>query len=466
MPAGYPLQPAAAAGVPATQSAQRVLKNPILLMLSFGLAFSGIVLVRPISIFHFFYFMILWNGFIILFHRKDLPEFFQGYVVNSAFIGVYYIIQTTVFPESFGTTSPLGSWTDDSYFFSLAADNIPTGMVLRDYFYYYSEIYSTILRKLTLLPINHPMDIIFFQSGVAAMLATFTRRYALQQTGDAKLSDAAYYLTLFCPFLMANGGLVLVRDTFAAALFMYSLACINDRRWLLALAAVALQIVIRPGTALILIPAYFILNLSGLRQLTGRRAALLTIGMPVSLIVAGGVGFFFLDLSVIQKYMETISFSGREVIEAFTADPSGNQWFLWLQQLPLWQKLPLNGIYMFLYPFIGLDNAFPGGLIDARGILLNLIYPLLALWLNAWFVAGGITSVKAARNQKQLLIAFLITLVLIGTYSLQPRHKTIIQPLFYILCAIGLVRARPAERHLGYGISGVILLFQIIMTVR
>jgi hypothetical protein len=466
MPATYPAQET----VPESRNAQlrqaaRLFGSPAILLTLF-VTIAGIIVVHPTSIANFIYYFVIWSAFILALHKEELPAFSRAFIVNSLFISIFYLIQTSVYPESYGTTSPYGSWTDDSFFFSLTADRIPAGMELRDYYFAYSETYSTFMRMVSLLPINHPMDLIFFQSGIGALLSTFSRRYALQETGDLRVANATYYLTMLCPFLMMNGGVILVRDTFAAALFVYSLSCINDRRWIAAIGAVALQVAIRPGTALILIPAYFILNLGSLRRMAPGKSALLVLGLPLALIAAVGFAFTFLDLSRYLYYFDYIGLTGRDFTDVLTVDPSANQILVAIQDMPFWAKFPLNGAYMFIYPFFSMNTAFGGPYFDVRYVTMNFVFPVLTLWFNAWFFAGVITRAKVGGGHRFIVLAFVVTLLLVGTYSLQSRHKTIIQPLYYLIAAIGWKRAGPGERQIGYVLSGVLLLLEIGISVR
>lgn len=430
-------------------------------------AIIAIVIVNPYSVLNFVYYLIIWSAYIFAFHRDELPLFVKAFIVNSVFIGIFFIVQTNVYPTSFGTTSQLSPlWTDDSFFFSLAADSVPPGMEVRDYYFLYTEIYPSVIRAVTLLPINHPMDAIFFQSGIAALLSTFSRRYALQVTQDLRVGNATYYLTMLCPFLMMNGGVILVRDTFAAALFIYSLSCINDRRWILAMGAIALNFALRPGTAIILVPAYFILNLAGMWGVSKERAALIGIALPITILAAVGFVVLFVDVSRYQNYLDYMSLGGRDFTSELTTDPSGNQILLSIQQMSFGVKFILNGMYMFTYPFLSLNGAFGGFYFDLRSITMDFVFPIMAFWFNGWFVAGAITRIKVGDAHRMIVLAFAVTILIIGTYSLQSRHKTIAQPLYYLVAAIGLTRARPGERQVGYACSGALLLLEIAISLR
>lgn len=309
--------------------------QPLLIGLA-ALSFTllGVGLVNPGSLANFVYYAVLWHAFVLLLHRDELPRFSFAFAVSASFIVVYYLVQVRVYPDSYGTTAPLGSWTDDSYFYALVADTIPVGMELRDNYFLYSHPFTSLIRILTPLSIDHPMDVIFFQAGVSATLATFSGRFALQLTRDAALARSVFLFTLVCPFLMMNGGVILIRDTLSAALFVYSLCCIQSRRFALAVCAVGLQLAIRPGTALILLPAYAIIYYSEIGHLLRRHAAA-ACGMAFLLF---GMAFALLtsDLDTPSLFSGTseggaVGLLGRELIEGLTVDPESNVVFLSLK---------------------------------------------------------------------------------------------------------------------------------------
>ena len=436
------------------------------IVLALAVTLTGILLVNPHSLLNFAWYFLLFLTFFFVFHRSLIPDYILGFVVNSSFISIYYIIQTAVFPESFGTSSPFGSYTDDSFFFALSADSIPNSLLLRDNYSLYSEPFSQLIRLTSIVRIDHPMDAIFFQSGTAAILVTFLKQFTLQHTANDRTANVAYILALICPFLMMNGGVLLIRDTFSAALFIYSLACLNKSHWPLALVAILLQVIIRPGTGIILAPLYFIIYFPSVRDFSSGRVSKLLIGLPIGLVVVAWIALSVLDLSRYQSYLSQLSFSGRDTMDALNADPNANGIQVAIQNQPFLLRFLLNGAYIFLYPFLSLKAAMPNGLFDARSMVLSIIAPVEGFWLNAWFFAAAFSRKPAANNQRQVAMALLVAMLVIGTYSMQTRHKTIIYPIYYYLVAIGFVRSSSTERRVGYAISGVLIGLQIVFLAR
>jgi hypothetical protein len=436
----------------------------------------GILWVHPQSLAHFAWYFGLWTAAVALLHRAEVGRFALAFLVNSAFVAAFYVVQTAAYPDSYGTTSPVSSsWTDDSHFFSLLADEVPARLYVRDQYFLYSQTFSTLIRILTPLPIVHPMDAIFFQSGTAALLATFTRRVVLQLGGDRQLAGVVFALVVGCPFLMMNGGVILIRDTLAAALLVYTISCLLGRHWLPAAGAVVLQLAVRPGTGLILLPVVLIVFQGDILAFARRHPAaapFALIGIPLLLVAAIVLAWDILMalapalLSAALLSAGGVELFGREVIDDLTSTENVNVVFLSVQDLPFPIRVVLNGAYMFLYPFLSPRYAFSGEGFDLRSITLNLVFPVYAIWLNAWFIAGAISRRHVLGRERELVWAVIVGLLLIGTYSLQTRHKTVLLPLYYIVVAIGCCRATPADRRVGYWCASGLAVLQLAFSLR
>ncbi len=428
---------------------------------------GGILLANPQSLPQFVVFFCAWNAIILVLNREDLPQFAFAFLVNSAFIAVFVAVQSSIYPDTYGTTSPLSSsWTDDSYFFTLAADSFPADLLSRENYWHYTHTFPTLIRALTPLPIEHPLDALFFQSGIAAVLSTFTRRLVLQLSGGARVADTAYVLVLICPFLMMNGGVILLRDTFAAALLVYSICCLNSRRFVLAAGAIALQLAVRPGTGLILLPAYGVLYFREIATFVRRHPLLVAGGATLAVFAIYTLADLLLQLAEQHIGVKSVGFLGRELITDLNADPNANALFNRIQEMPFAAKLVLNAGYIFSYPFLSMRSVLSADTFDIRNVAMNLAIPIYSYWLNAWFFAGVLSSVRAIEKQRAIVYVIAVILILVGSYSLQTRHKTIIYPLYYIIVAVGFRTATPLARRWGYLLATVLLGVQIAAGIR
>jgi len=436
-------------------------------LLATAVTVACVVAVNPSSLANFAWYFFVWNVFILFVNRDSLADFSLAFVVNSAWIGIYVLVQSTIYPDSYGTTTwHSASWTDDSYFFSLAADSVPTDVLTRPFYWEYKHTFTSMIRAISPLPIHHPLDVLFFQSGTAALLAAFTGRLMFQLSQDQRLSRIAFTLCMICPFLMMNGGVVFLRDTLAAALFVYSLCSLNDRRYVPAAIAVAIQLALRPGTGILLMPAYVVLYWREISAFVGRHPVASAFVAVSTVLGAVAASSFVLDYMTTHYNIASVGFLGREVIADLTADQSFNALFLAIQEMPFVVKLFLNAAYIFMYPFLTFRTVFDADYFDLRTVTLSLIVPVYQFWLNAWFAAGALTAKVSFPKQRAILWALALTLILVGIYSLQTRHKTIIYPLYYILVAVGFAHATPQARRLGYVFSAILLLVQVASTLR
>jgi hypothetical protein len=427
-----------------------------------------ILLIKPTSLAHFAWYFCAWNCAALLLQRDQGGNFALAFLVNSAFTAVYVLVQSSVFPDSYGTTSPLSAtWTDDYYFFAAVADSVPSDIITREEYWLYEPMFTKLIRAITPMGINHPLDALFFQSGTAALLATSASKFMLQVSRDRTMANHVFVFAVICPFLLMNGGAVLLRDTLTAALFIFSLCCLNERRFVSAVLAIALHALVRPGTAMILMFAYPIIYFVEISAFASRRpylsmaaavfgAGALLIGFPLVLEFVGGL----------YQSGAAISLLGRELYADLTSDSSANTFFLAIQELPLPLKLVLNAAYFFVYPFLSVRTVLDAQLFDLRSLLLNIVAPVYSFWLNAWFFAGALRGKPVIQRQREILVALAVILILVGLYSLQTRHKTIVYPLYYILIAVGFSKATPISRRVGYALSAALLLVQLAMQFR
>lgn len=422
----------------------------------------GVLWVNPSSILNFFYYLTLWVLLFLLVDKGRINDYFFAFVFNSILIVFFYLIQTQVYPNTYGTTSPLGSWTDDSYFFVLVADSIPSMLETRENFEEYTHPFATLIRLVSALPISHPMDVIFFQSGVAAFLATSTKRLMLQISENKEMSELVFFLCLACPFLAMHGGVILLRDTFVSALFIYSICCVNDRKFILAIGAVVFSLVIRPGTVFVLMFAYCIIYIHEIKSILSSflgfvAFCLISVSMAalgVFVLTNGEVSYEYL-LSLISA--QEVSFMGRELYEDVSKREESI--FLSIQDSTFIVKLLFGGMYFFVYPFFSFKELLGYENFDLRTFLISIIMPVYSIWLNTYFISAVFVKDSGVRKLLPYIVAVLVVYMLLGTYSLQTRHKTIVQALFYIVVAIGYFKGSRFSNRVGF--AAAISLFSL-----
>jgi len=417
---------------------------------------------NPSSLLGYWYFLAIGLLFFSLFDRSELKDFAQAYLINGFLTALYVLAQVHFYPESVGCTSPLGLQTDDSYFFSLVADDIPPDLETREGYFLYTSGFSDLVRFITPFRVTHPLDVLFFLSIVAGLICVYTQQYALQLTGDKKVARTAYILCQFCPLMLMNGGAVFVRDTFVGGLLILSLCCINRRRFFAFVCCTLLQFVLRPGTALIILPLYSLIHVgdvfTGLKSQEARVRFAFT-----ALILAGTVAAVFLWREQLEDLLETqgirLSEFRREGLDDVLMG-SGRGTFMWVQEQSLLVRILLATAYMYLVPFLALTGLVTQYGFDSRFLLMNIVYPLWVIPIHAWVIASLFTKQKSSADLRWMALAFLVGCFLIGAFSLQSRHKVIIQPLLYVLAAAGCHLAPREARRAGYVFSALWFAFQ------
>lgn len=421
--------------------------------------------VHPHAMLGYGYYLVLGLAVMLAFDRAEGRDFVSAYLGNALLTALYVFIQVRFYPESYGCTSPLGAQTDDSFFFSLVADVIPPGMATRPEYDQYHYGFTTIVRWVTPFAVTRPLDVLFFMSGIAGLVCVYTKQLAYLQTGDRRAARLAYFLALFCPMMLMNGGAVFVRDTFVAALLVLSFCCLYRRRYLAFGFCFALQLVLRPGTAFIVLILYLIMfveNLGVLVRTRARRMALLGALVIIGLVVPAAtyLNWGWVD-GQLQKNGIVLSELRREGQDETLAGGFGKGTFTRIQSQPLVPRVALSTAYMFLGPFLNPSNLVTADGFDTRILLMNVVYPLWVLPVYAWFFAAAFARKEFRSALRRWVVMFLVACFLIGVFSLQSRHRVAVQPLFYAIAASGAMTAPPRVRMAGFGLAGLWIIAQL-----
>lgn len=419
--------------------------------------------ITTMSFFSYLYFFALWGALVFSLYRDHFLDFTKAYLVGALVTIVFFLFQISAYPDSYGTTHPLGSWSDDSFFFALMADILPPGLYVRDFYYEYDSFFSILIRSLTPFHIGHPSDVVFFLAGVLGILAVFTYRLALRWISDTNVARIAYWMTVFSPLYWMFGGSILIRDTLIAAFFVYIIDCLYERRQVLALLVFSGLFALRPGSALLALALIAILFFREIFRFNRI--------VPLLMAVAGSITALWLyqdfvivfAMNLISGTSEggAISLVSREFIVGM-GEGSGEEVLSSVQDLPFPARLLLNGFYMFLFPFFTWDDFMFREVFDLRYFLLSGIVPILGIFLNTWFFSGMLTKNVNFKMRKLVLTAFLFGLVFIGTYSMQGRHTLLLMPFYYIICAYGLTYSIKWIKYICLGLAVILFVVQAL----
>jgi len=427
-----------------------------------GITVGVVCLVHPASVLAYVYFAAVWSTVILLIEPTLFRSFLKAFLVTGCMAAIYVAAQSYFQPLTYGTTTPGGSQTDDSYFFSLVASAIPDGMETRPGYELSHATFSEILKAITPFPVHHPLDVLFFTSGIAGVLCIYARKLAVLITKDEQVGWRSYNLCLFCPLLFMNGGAVLVRDTFVAALFVMSLCALFTKRLFVLFGCVLLQFYLRPGTALILLPLFGLMMLPDAlillvnARLRNRLAACIVFGAVAAVVAV----FFRQELTLLlENNNVNVATMSRSGLDEYISS-GGHGAFAFIQSSPFPIRAILSVIFIWLVPFYHPNLFAENGGFDVRSFLVAVVYPIWIVVPNAWVVALLLS--KPRLPLIGMILAFAFACFLIGMVSLESRHKTVVQPLFYILAASGARFAHPVALKIGYVTAIASLLAQIV----
>lgn len=418
------------------------------------------------SLIGYWYYFAVWLTFTALFDWREVKDFVTAYFITAVFTALYVMVQVHYYPESYGCTSPLGAQTDDSFFFSLVADSIPPGMDTRDGYYLYSYGFSSLVRGVTPFSVTHPLDVLFFLSGVAGMVCVYARQLTILLTSNRHAGRTAYVLALFCPMMLMNGGAVFVRDTMVAGLLLLSFCCLFRRRYLAFGMCVVMQFILRPGTAVMILAIYGFMFAENLGVLLRTKKNRLRVGLAVAILGGVGAGVLYSQQEQLMRLFEdngvVVTELRREGQSDILAAGFGKGAFTAIQQQVLPLRLLLSTAYMYLAPFFNPNGMVTSDAFDTRILLMNVVYPLWALPIHAWAVAALFPKDPWMRKAlRKWLLMILVACFFIGVFSLQIRHRVIIQPLFYALAAAGLHLGSKEGKVIGFCLAGLWIVFQL-----
>lgn len=401
----------------------------------------SIVVINVASLTSFFYFLLLSSIIIKFFLPLSLYRITYDYALFSILAIVLYLLQYWASPQFIGLSGGFGIGTDDTRYFYYIADSYPSG------FDYTSDLrhmreYERIMKFVAWFPINHPLDILFFNIAPIILIAPFTQNVAYFFLKDEEAANLSARLIRFCPFLLANS-LILVRDgwiTMAIIGGIYFLVRANYLKFGLML---VILLVLRMGSALLFITLVLILvlRLYMWRETAKTRFTYLftiTLILFTGLTLLAPAAYTYLN----QKGFLASFFFRSYFVSGFltrAAIETGNEGsiLLAIYREPAYLRIPLGFTYFFMSPLFTPNQIIRMGIIAPRAILQNL-FALLFIFYLRYFVRGCVQAVRH-RNWDAicLLLSYVVIIFIISQGSIQIRHKVSSLPFLYIMVAYG-----------------------------
>ena len=418
-----------------------------------------------LNVFNAFFYTIFL--FIVISFILGIKKFLLiNYTVLSFYILLallLYWAQFYLIPGSYGFSGDYGGMgTDDSRYYAGVAYN--TNFIPTYAFRFIGMKHSFVDFLKVLYPFNikHPLSIIIPNLIGITFIPHFTREVSKDLIKNEKYSKIAFFLVLLCPIILSHG-LILMRDGWTAFLTILGFYFIIRKQLISFIITLLILIYIRAGSGLVLacMPFFYFKDFIFSGSKFKQSLKLFFFGFIVLITI-------FYGLPVINEYLALKGFDGLErqsFVEGVIKKIDDNSVIYKIYSLPIYLKLPLGFIFFLLLPFLNPRFYFEG-ILNLRGILFTTIMPLLLMLYFKYFVTGFMVAFKNKdRLVKKIYYLYFFAILLISQASVQPRHKTTIMPIFYILVAYGMLHNKKGNNFFGIFFAFLLFLIQIYMLI-
>ena len=196
----------------------------------------ALILFLAIDIFTFLHYVYVLTLLFVI-YNSTLPKsefgffkiikIFHAYCLISIFL---YVLHLIFIPEYFGFSGGLGVGTDDSYFYSLIAEELPNNFPVREGYWSREHPFILFVDLISPLKITHPLHALLYNILAYTLIPVYSYLFVYEYTKDNKLARVTFLLTLFCPFIALNSS-IFIRDGWVLMLFIGTLYYVLGKKF-------------------------------------------------------------------------------------------------------------------------------------------------------------------------------------------------------------------------------------------
>jgi hypothetical protein len=187
--------------------------------------------------------------------------------------------------------------------------------------------------------------------------------------------------------------------------------------------------------------------------------------LKISAAVIAVIVFFSLGLPLLSDYLElkgVTGFARQNFVETFIKSSDSGSVIYAIYTMPTYLQVPLGFLFFLFTPFLTFQ-FYTEGVVNIRNILFTTIMPIISLVYFKHFFSGILYSIKKYDPSiTKFIFVFFFMILIISQLSIQPRHKTSIMPLFYILVAYGVTFNDKISRQLSLSF---VILFGLVQLI-
>ena len=412
-----------------TEGSGAYFKSIKFLIIGVLLCVTIILFVDRTSLFAYVYSLLLLtaSSFLIC-HKNERNDLYSVYHIYLFIAIVFYAILKYQFPEYMGLNGGEGRMDDNRFYAQLVDGKV-------SYFYIVSVDdkmpYVQLLKWLFPFTINTPLNILCVNVIFSAYLPIFVRRLSVMITDNRKIGRLAFLYSLWCPFTLF-WGCVLLRESCTAALVFAGLCYFIEKKYPQLLVCIVFLAWIRFGTLAFLLCGMLLLYRFELKRST--RSDFIFLSVFAIVIVV-----FYFSYGYLQDFSG--GKLGDSVIRSTDSERYEESTIGAIMKLPFPINIFFSSLFFLFIPLFSIPQP-QGGHYILSGIFQSFLTPLFMFFL--WKpIYNTVLSVIRGINKddvKKILYLVLLFALLLGTISMQSRHKTVLFPMLCILAAYGKVK--------------------------
>lgn len=424
------------------------IKNIKILFLYILVYVSIFIIVDGSSIFAYFYSLLIILIFNKLVQNKSLKFSWFSFHYYSLFAIIVYLINKYQLPEFIGLTGPEGIGTDDYTFYGQIVDgNVPYTMEIPAEYKY---PYSLFMKAVYPFDVHTPLNLCIFNSMVVSYLPYYTGKISMSLFNNEKIANLSKLLIMICPMTTIYG-VIIIRDLLVTTLVMASIYYMLERKLIPLLICISVVFFVRFGSLSFLISSLLIIIIN---RMLSKRRGLLWVRIFVTVVIV----LFIILFPTLQEISQ--GKLGSSLIRSVEGDYFTGSTIAKLVSLPL----PFNIIMSTLFFIFAPIFTFPSnidGIVPLISISNATLTPIFFIGLFPFIINATLSVSKDKKSIILLLVLTLAFAVILGTVSLQIRHKNIIYPLYSVIAAYGFYNYDKKNHNNTIMVFIVIIFFEL-----
>lgn len=424
------------------------IRNSVWLYILFVANIAVLLCTDTTSIISYVYalFLLVVSGYLLC--RKEMKDLLFTYHFYLLFAIIFTVIFKIQFPSYLGMNGG-DAMMDDSRFYAQIVD----WSVGYDIAYKFGMMpFSLLLKTIYPFTVHTPLNIIVICVIFTAFLPIFVRRLSCLLTNNIKIANLSFVYSLICPFTLYFG-CILLRESFTVVMVLAGLCYFIQKKYLPLVVCFAALVWVRFGTLAFLFCGILLLYKYRLKFKTRT-------GIYFNLLLFGIIIAFYFSFSFLQE------FSNGKLEYGLIRSTEGARYEDTTIGALMNYPFPLNIIFstvffifipIFSFPHLQFGHYLIGG------IFQGFLTPLFMFFLWKPIFNASISALFDKNNviAKKLFYMALLFALLLGTISMQSRHKTVLFPVLCILAAYGSVNNNIKYENISTIMAAIVIVSEI-----